>query len=78
MSEEPQSITAHPTFQQPTLTPEQTKLSEAFRKLMDICTVLVIKVATCKCNHKSTCQVYCKAQEIAEIIDELQELRPKT
>ncbi|RLI03585.1 hypothetical protein DRO30_00865 [Candidatus Bathyarchaeota archaeon] len=78
MTEIPETEKEHPTFTQPTVTPEQTKMNELLRKLMDICTTLVIKVATCKCNHKSSCQVFTKAQEIAEIIDELQELRPKT
>jgi len=34
-------------------------------------------VATCRCKDKDNCPVYSKSQEIADIIDKLQELRVK-
>jgi len=59
------------------LTEEQRKMNERMRRLIDANTVLVVKVAACDCRKKSTCKVYSQAQEIAKIIDELQDLRPK-
>jgi len=60
------------------ITEEQRKMNDLMRKLIDANTVLVVKVAACDCRKKSSCKVYVQAQEIAKIIDELQELRPKT
>jgi len=57
--------------------PGQRQAQELFTRLMNACTHLVIKVAVCKCPNKDTCPVYLKAQEIAEVIDRLQELRTK-
>jgi len=57
------------------LSPSQKKLQELLTHLVERTTVLTVKVATCKCNHKESCQVYTKAREIAEIVDEIQEIR---
>jgi len=57
--------------------PLTAEVQELFRKLMDDCTMLVIKVATCRCKEKDSCPVYSKSQEIADVIDKLQELRVK-
>jgi len=57
--------------------PEQRQVQELFTQLMNACTHLIIKVAACKCRDKDTCPVYLKAQEIAGVIDRLQELRAK-
>jgi len=70
----PPSAVTPPT---PPTTPEMQKMQLLMRKLMDVCTTLVIKVATCNCNHRNGCAVYAKSKAIAEIIDEIQELRPK-
>lgn len=58
------------------LSPEMEKTNELIKKLIDADTVLVVKVAACDCRKKNSCKVYLQAQEIAKIIDELQELRP--
>jgi len=57
--------------------PEQRQAQELFTQLMNACTHLIIKVAACKCPNKDTCPVYLKAQEIAVVIDRLQELRAR-
>ena len=57
--------------------PKQKQAQELFTQRMNACTHLIIKVAACKCPNKDTCPVYLKAQEIAEVIDRLQELRAK-
>jgi len=59
------------------LTAEQQKMNELMRKLIDANTVLVVKVAACDCRKKGTCKVFLQSQEIAKIIDELQDLRPR-
>jgi len=59
------------------ITEEQRKMNDLMRKLIDANTVLVVKVAACDCRKKNSCKVYVQAQEIAKIIDELQELRPR-
>lgn len=59
------------------LTAEQQKMNELMRRLIDANTVLVVKVAACDCRKKNSCKVYVQAQEIAKIIDELQDLRPR-
>jgi len=59
------------------LTEEQEKINELMRHLIDANTVLIVKVAACDCRKKSTCKVYLQSQQIAKIIDELQELRPR-
>jgi len=58
----------------PEVSPE---ISQTFMELMNVCTQLIIKVACCTCKHKENCEVYKKAQEIAQIIDKLQEMRTK-
>jgi len=65
------------TTPQTELTPEQEKINELMRHLIDANTVLIVKVAACDCRKKSTCKVYLQSQQIAKIIDELQELRPR-
>jgi len=57
------------------LTPSQKKMQTLLMQLVEKTTALTVKVAACKCNHKGECGVYQKAKEIAEIIDEIQELR---
>jgi len=59
------------------ITEEQRRMNDLMRKLIDANTVLVVKVAACGCRKKNSCKVYVQAQEIAKIIDELQELRPR-
>ena len=59
------------------ITEEQRRMNDLMRKLIDANTVLVVKVAACDCRKKNSCKVYVQAQEIAKIIDELQELRPR-
>jgi len=60
-----------------TIPPGQKQAQELFTQLMNACTHLIIKVAACRCPNKDTCPVYLKAQEIAGVIDRLQELRAK-
>lgn len=74
----------HPTLTQPQSlqpsppTPEMPpEVRDLLTKLMDDCTTLVIKLATCECNHKDGCAVFRKAQGIAKVIDKLTELRGK-
>lgn len=73
----PQTIT--PTQQlpppPPKPTPEQEKYLQLVRRLTDASAILVVKVATCKCNHKDDCKVFKQAQKIADIIDEIQDVR---
>ena len=57
------------------LTPSQKKMQTLLMQLVEKTTALTVKVAACRCNHKNECGVYQKAKEIAEIIDEIQELR---
>jgi len=59
------------------LSPEMEKMNELIRKLIDADTVLVVKVAACDCRKKNSCKVFLQAQEVAKIIDELQDLRPR-
>lgn len=59
------------------LSGKQKALATLVRQLTEASTHLVLKVATCSCNHKDTCDVYKKAKEIATIIDKLQETRGK-
>ncbi|RDD52882.1 MAG: hypothetical protein BA066_07335 [Candidatus Korarchaeota archaeon NZ13-K] len=68
-----QSVLAPP--QQPEPSPAQRRLQDLLARLVEKTTSLTVKVATCRCNHKESCQVYQKAREIAEIIDEIQEVR---
>jgi len=58
------------------LTPAQ-ELDNLTRQLMESATMLVVKVAICKCKSKDNCAVYEKAREIASLIDQLTELRKK-
>jgi len=74
----------HPTLTQTQVTPPRPptpemppEVRDVLTKLMDEATTLVIKVATCKCNHKENCDVYKKARGIADVIDKLTELRGK-
>jgi len=53
------------------------KLTQLMQQLVVKCTMLVIKVATCRCEKREACPVYRLAKEIAEIIDEINEMRPK-
>jgi len=57
--------------------PEGEEVNKLIRDLMTEATTLVIKVATCDCNHKDSCGVYEKAKSIAKIIDQLQDLRKR-
>jgi len=59
----------------PTLPPEELEAQEMTRQLTVVCMELIIKVATCRCEVKRQCAVYQKSQEIAELVDKLQELR---
>jgi len=59
------------------LSPEQKKLNDLLKELMEACTSEVIKVAACQCEDKDDCSVYKKAKDIARIIDEVTELRGK-
>jgi len=61
----------------PEIKPEQEKLTKLMQELMTECTNLTIKVASCKCEKKEQCKVYKIAKRIAEIIDEINELRPR-
>jgi len=61
----------------PPLTPEQQQVQNLLRKLMEQDTMLILKVATCKCNDKEECAVFVKAREIATTLGKLQELREK-
>jgi len=61
----------------PKVSEEVEKTNELIRKLIDANTVLVVKVAACDCRKKNTCKVFVQSQQIAKIIDELQELRPR-
>ena len=53
------------------------KLTQLMQQLVVKCTMLVIKVATCRCEKREACPIYRIAKEIAEIIDEINELRPR-
>lgn len=59
----------------PKPTPEQERYLQLVRRLTDASAILVVKVATCKCNHKENCKVFKQAQKIADIIDEIQDIR---
>jgi len=71
VAEKPTQVTPPP------LTPDQQQVQNLLKELMQQDTMLILKVATCKCNHKENCAVYIKAREIATTLDKLQELREK-
>jgi len=73
VGEEP-SVPEVPT---PVVPPEEMKVQELTRRLTEVCMELIVKVATCRCDMKRQCAVYRKSQEIADLIDELQELRKR-
>jgi hypothetical protein len=52
-------------------------LQDKLRELMNHSTTLVLKVASCNCKDKEKCGVYLAGRQIARLIDEIQELRPK-
>lgn len=58
-------------------TPEQQKYLGLIRELTDSSVIMVVKVATCDCNHKETCKVFLQAKSIAQTIEKLQEIRPE-
>lgn len=66
------SITEQET---PQLSPEQVRLQQLMQGLINEATRLIIKVATCDCNHKDDCDVYRGAKQIAKLIDEILSLR---
>lgn len=68
---------APPTQSEIKLTEEQQKMNALMQRLIEANTTLIVKTAACDCKRKNTCKVYLQSQEIAKIIDELQELRPK-
>jgi len=57
--------------------PEQQRLQGLLRQLTDSSAMLVVKVATCKCEKKGECKVFIHAQKLAEVVDELQEISGK-
>lgn len=54
---------------------KQKQVTGLVKRLTEISTQLVLKVAVCNCNHKNECELYLKAREIAEVIDKLQSIR---
>jgi hypothetical protein len=58
-------------------TPEQQKYLGLIRELTDSSVIMVVKVATCDCNHKEDCKVFQQAKAIAQTIEKLQEIRPE-
>jgi len=56
-------------------TPEQERYLQLVRQLTDASAILVVKVATCKCDKKEECKVFKQAQRISDIIDEIQDIR---
>lgn len=59
----------------PKPTPMQAKYLALVRGLTEASTILVVKVATCKCDKKEQCKVYLHSQKMAELIDQLGEIR---
>jgi len=59
------------------VSPEQQKMNILMQRLIEANTTLIVKTAACDCKKKGSCKVYLQSQEIAKIIDELQELRPR-
>jgi pyruvate formate-lyase activating enzyme-like uncharacterized protein len=59
----------------PKVSAKQKALNTLVRELTTLATQIVLKVATCTCNHKDTCDLYKKAKEMAIVIDKLQEMR---
>lgn len=57
--------------------PNEAKYLKLIRELTDTSAILVVKVATCKCDKKNNCKLFIQAQKIADILDELQESRPQ-
>jgi len=58
--------------------PKLNRVNELVSKLISKSTELVIKTAACKCRMKNTCPLYAIGQDIAEIIDELQEIQSES
>jgi hypothetical protein len=58
------------------MTPQQEKYLSLIRQLTDHSVTMVVRVAVCKCKDRENCEVFLKAREIAEIINELQKTRP--
>jgi hypothetical protein len=56
-------------------TPQQSKYLALVRDLTDSAAIQVVKVATCKCDKRETCKIYLQARKMADIIDQLQEIR---
>jgi hypothetical protein len=59
----------------PKVSAKQKALNALVRELTMLATQIVLKVATCNCNHKDNCELYKKAKEMANVIDKLQEMR---
>ena len=57
------------------LSPEQIKLQELMKRLVNEATNLIVKVAVCECKNKETCPVYKGAKNIAKIVDEIMTLK---
>jgi len=79
MSKEEAETASIPTAQSqtPKVGKKEKLVTDLIRQLTEASTQLVLKVAICNCNHKSECDVFKKAQEIATIIDKLQGVRGK-
>lgn len=60
--------------QVPKATPEEAKYLALVRDLTEASSILVVKVATCKCDKKDSCKVFLHSQRIAELIDSLSEI----
>lgn len=55
--------------------PKEDKTAKLLQQLTNCSAMLVFKVASCTCKDKANCEVYKKGQEIAQVIDKLNELR---
>jgi len=54
--------------------PQQQKYLNLVRELTEASSILVVKVATCKCKDKESCKLFHQAQLIADKIEHLQEI----
>lgn len=52
----------------------QQKYLALVRELTEAASILVVKVATCKCKAKESCKVFLQGQLIADKIEHLQEI----
>jgi len=66
----------------PQTTPQATpqappeKVGKLMQKLVLISTKFVVKLATCRCKDRLKCPLYRVGQEIADVVDELQDVMP--